>query len=59
MSWDTLSGVGTDVPREIDAGLPDLKGKARALRSFDKDLAKITKVAESQGTGSLLKPHIG
>jgi len=39
--------------------LPDLKGKARALRSFDKDLAKITKVAESQGTGSLLKPHIG
>jgi hypothetical protein len=41
------------------AGLPDLKGKARALRAFDKDLAKITKVAESQSSSSLLKPHIG
>jgi len=40
-------------------GLPDLKGKARALRAFDKDLAKITKVAESQSSSSLLKPHIG
>ena len=41
------------------AGLPDLKGKARALRAFDKDLVKITKVAESQSSSSLLKPHIG
>lgn len=30
------------------AGIPDLKAKQKALRSFDKDLAKMAKVGDKK-----------